>query len=240
MSGEHYTYLIINLASISIPLAASFEHRIRFFSQWKYWLVAIAVPGILFIIWDAFFTQWGIWGFNDRYITGLSLLGLPMEEWLFFFCIPYACLFTYEALKYLISYEPTPQNTSRITYVLGAILLVVAVLNYDKAYTATTFLLLFMALLAHEIIITKSYLGRFYLTYLFILVPFFIVNGILTGSFIEEEVVWYNDLENLGIRMFTIPVEDTFYGMLLILLNVTIFEYLKNSNKYQQADIVDH
>ena len=50
------------------------------------------------------------------------------------------------------------------------------------------------------------------------LIPFFIVNGILTGSFIENEVVWYNNTENLNIRLFTIPIEDSVYAFTLILL----------------------
>ena len=61
------------------------------------------------------------------------------------------------------------------------------------------------------------------------MIPFIITNGILTGSCIEDQVVWYNDNYNLGLRIFTIPVEDVFYGMLLLLSNVIIYELLRKS-----------
>ncbi len=69
-------------------------------------------------------------------------------------------------------------------------------------------------------------MGRFYFAFGFILIPFLLVNGILTGSFIEGEVVWYNEKEIQGIRIATIPFEDVFYGMLLLLCNISIFEWL--------------
>ena len=227
MLPDNLTYLVVNLASLTIPLAFSFEHRISFFNQWKYWLPAILVPGLVFIIWDVLFTVWGVWGFNLQYITGIHWLRLPLEEWMFFFCIPYACLFSYEAFKHLLPGTVNPGMSSWITSLLAGVLLAVALFNLDKAYTATTFVLLSLTLLFHLRWIASDYIGRFYLTYLFILIPFFLVNGVLTGAYLDKVVVWYNDNENLGIRMLTIPIEDTFYGMLLILSNVTIYEFLK-------------
>ena len=71
-----------------------------------------------------------------------------------------------------------------------------------------------------------AYLGRFYLAYLVIhLFPFLIVNGILTGTFLETPVVWYDDTQNLGIRILTIPLDDFVYGFLLYLSNVTLYEW---------------
>jgi len=67
-------------------------------------------------------------------------------------------------------------------------------------------------------------LPRFYESYIIALLPFFLKNGILTGSFLESQVVWYNNEENLGMRLGTIPFEDVFYGMLLILGIVYFYE----------------
>ncbi len=81
-------------------------------------------------------------------------------------------------------------------------------------------------------------LGEFYLSFLVILLPFGLVNGILTGSFIEEQVVWYNNQEILGIRLGTIPIEDIFYGMTLVLLSYFLMETFQSramKNKMQSG-----
>lgn len=73
-------------------------------------------------------------------------------------------------------------------------------------------------------------MSRIYFSYLVTLIFFFIVNGVLTGSYIDEPVVWYNNSQNLGIRMGTIPFEDIFYGFLLIASIIQIFEYLNEKD----------
>ncbi len=55
--------------------------------------------------------------------------------------------------------------------------------------------------------------------------PFLAVNGVLTGSWIKDEIVWYNNAENLGIRIGTIPVEDTVYMMLMLLITTVVYEW---------------
>jgi lycopene cyclase domain-containing protein len=52
----------------------------------------------------------------------------------------------------------------------------------------------------------------------------------LTGTGIEEPIIWYNNDENLGIRIGTIPIEDIFYGMLLVLLNISLFEFFQKKS----------
>lgn len=222
-----YTYLLINLLSVSIPFIASFDRRLNFYKQWKFFFPGLLITAAFFITWDVFFTKMGIWGFNPKYLTGIKILNLPMEEWMFFITIPYASVFTYESLNYLISKDYLSKYTKPISWTLIIIFVGVGVLYFDHFYTSVTFGLTAIFLLIHLYILKSNYLGRFYFAYLIILIPFFIVNGILTGSFIEGEVVFYNDNMNLGVRLFTIPVEDSVYGLLLILMNITFFEFFK-------------
>ncbi len=220
-----YTYLFINIACISIPLIASFYPKHSFFKEWRYFLPANLLVAVLFLIWDYYFTDMGIWGFNPNYLTGIYLSNLPLEEVLFFIAIPYACVFTYFAMKYLVSNNPLQRFQSIITISLAILFILIGVSFWSKWYTGVTGILTGMYLLFA--FYKKRDLSYVYLSYLIILPFFFISNGILTGSWIDDPIVWYNNAENLGIRMGTIPVEDSVYGFLLILLNIDLYEWLK-------------
>lgn len=225
--NQKYLYLAINFLSVIVPLLASFYPKAPFYQKWRFLFPAILLPGLLFLVWDEFFTSIGVWGFNDRYVTGLAVGHIPLEEILFFICIPYACVFTFFALQQLVPKDYLKPYHRSISLILIVALLIIGVIYIQRAYTATTFLLL-AAFIAFEEYYRKAvYISRFYLTYMIILIPFFIVNGILTGSFIEQEVVWYNNEHNLGVRLGTIPIEDTFYGMLLLMMNVSLFTHLE-------------
>ncbi|MFT7666352.1 MAG: lycopene cyclase domain-containing protein [Patiriisocius sp.] len=63
------------------------------------------------------------------------------------------------------------------------------------------------------------------------LIPFLIVNGVLTGSFIENEVVWYNNAENLNFRITTIPIEDTIYALGMLLTVFVLLEYFESKKQ---------
>ena len=220
-----YTYLLVNFTCIIIPFLASFYPKHAFYKSWKPFFKGSSIVALVFIVWDYFFTEFGIWGFNSEYLTGNYMGNLPIEEILFFFCIPYACVFTYFAFQYLIIKNPLEKIQNIITNILIIFLLLIAIINLGKLYTSITFFS--TALFLIYIKLKKKDLSFHYLSYLLILPFFFISNGILTGSFFVDPIVWYNDTENLGIRFFNIPVEDSIYGMLLVFLNIELYEYFK-------------
>lgn len=180
----------------------------------------------VFIPWDVIFTINGVWGFNSDYFLGFEIFSLPLEEWLFFICIPFACVFThYALLLYFPNLKLNKVATKAISISLVLILFILALANYDKWYTLVNFSLAIpLTWLVYKY--NPQLLQHFFLTFLVMLIPFFIVNGVLTGSWIDNQVVWYNDAENLGIRMGTIPVEDSIYAYSMILMNLFFFEYL--------------
>jgi lycopene cyclase domain-containing protein len=45
----------------------------------------------------------------------------------------------------------------------------------------------------------------------------------LTGTGLQQAVVWYNPKSIIGARVASIPVEDFFYGADLLLMNLLIF-----------------
>jgi lycopene cyclase domain-containing protein len=223
----NWLYLVLDIAAISIPLVFSFHPKIKFIRHWKAAVLSIVIVGFPFLIWDEIFTEWGVWGFNRKFLMGVQLGALPVEEILFFVCIPFACTFTFFSIHKLTQAK-VPYD-KLLSSLLIATLLTIALTHLHLWYTSLTFFLL-AGLLAYHVVVGTTWMGSFYFSFLLILLPFFLINGTLTGSFIEGEVVWYNDAENLGIRMGTIPVEDTFYGMLLILGNITAFRRLSRSS----------
>ena len=229
-----FLYLILNVLTIALPFLLSFDKKVGYYKRWHFLFPSIIIVAVIFIIWDVIFTSTGIWGFNEQYLVGFTIASLPIEEWLFFITVPYASVFIYDCIKYYFPNWKISDPGNIVALFLAIILVIFALLNLGKHYTYVTFITLAFILLL--LVINKSdFLGRFFVSYLIVLIPFLIVNGILTGSWISEPVVWYNDNFNLDLRILTIPIEDIFYGMLLILSNVALYEYFQNRPKAKAA-----
>jgi lycopene cyclase domain-containing protein len=224
---ERYTYLMVDALCILFPFVFSFHPKIRFYTQWNYFVLPSICTALFFLVWDILFTKAGVWSFNPSYVVGIYLFGLPIEEYLFFLCIPYACVFTYYCLNLFIQFRKSSKPANIISFILIAYLTATALRYLPQLYTSITFLLLAILLLYLTLIRKVTYMAAFYISFLIILIPFFMSNGLLTGTGLSDPVVSYNNKYNLGVRMMTIPFEDTFYGMLLLLMNVSGFEYLK-------------
>ena len=229
MLNEHLYYLVIDIACLTFPLLFSFHPSIKFYKEWKPLFKAFFITAIVFIVWDEWFTVMGVWNFNARYLTGYYISHLPVEEILFFLFIPYCLMFMYHcSVRYFENNKPSGKSLKTVNLFLSVILIITGIIFYNKWYTGFTFILTGLFL----IIITLSNKKqinwlRFWIVYVLGLIPFFIVNGILTAI----PIVQYNNMENLSVRITTIPLEDFVYNLLLFLSNVTLYEWYRKNKK---------
>src|SRR5690606_7938581 len=117
-------YLLVNFFTIIIPFIFSFHPKIKFHKTFKAFFLSSILVGTVFVIWDAIFTSMGVWNFNPQYLLGIYFLKLPLEEILFFICIPFSCVFTYFCLDKFYNLKWNSQIEAVFCIVFSLILLV--------------------------------------------------------------------------------------------------------------------
>lgn len=222
-----YTYLLINFITLLFPVLLSFDKRVKFYKSWKFTLPGIIMTGLIFLFWDVLFIRKGVWSFNTKYVTGVAILHLPVEEILFFLTVPFACLFVYACLNFYVKWGPDNRLTRIISNLIIILSILILIFYYQRLYTLVTFGLVLFLVILFQFIFKVKWLSRCYLAWAVSLIPFYIINGLLTGL----PVVMYNNAENMGKRIGSIPVEDHFYSMALLLLNIGFFEYFNARSK---------
>jgi len=95
-------YFLVLGAMLFVPFVVSFHPRLSLYKHKKALLFAIITPALLYGLWDVAAADRGHWTFNPRYVVGVEILGLPIEEWLFFVVLAFVSVFTWEAVNTLM------------------------------------------------------------------------------------------------------------------------------------------
>lgn len=200
-------YSLILILSFLLPLVFSFEKQIFFIKKIKKVLITSLGVGIPYLIWDSIFTKNKIWDFSKGKVSEIKVFTLPIEEVLFFFIVPYALIFIYEVINFYLPGKKLHINY-RIFLFLSIILLLVVISFYPRRYTAfqslVTSLLFFIIWLSKAKLFSSK---NFWSFILISFIPFLVINYFLTSI----PIVWYDNSENLNIKILTIPIEDFFY-----------------------------
>ncbi|MFD1769195.1 lycopene cyclase domain-containing protein [Sphingobacterium suaedae] len=224
-----YTYSSILFFTVIICFIASYDRRILFNRYFGVFIKSSIFVAIPFIAWDIWFTAKGVWWFNADYTLGIVLAGLPIEEWLFFICIPFSCVFTYFCFDKFFRLEWLSGFNNLIVFVSVIICSVMALLHLDKIYTLVTAIATTTTLIYLHFIARAEWIGRASLVYTVLMLGFFPVNGLLTGTGLEAPIVNYNPGDFLGVRILTIPIEDAIYGYTQFLLVLYFFKRFKHA-----------
>ena len=73
--------------------------RARVYARPLRWVLALAPMAAVFLVWDLWAFDRGHWYYSSTKTVGVSLLGLPLEEVLFFLVVPTAAILTFEAVR---------------------------------------------------------------------------------------------------------------------------------------------
>ena len=216
-------YFLVHLLVIVFPLILSFDKKVGFYKKWPKVILSSIIVAIPFLLNDILFTKLQIWGFNESYISGLRIYNLPVEEVLFFFTVPFSCIFIFECL---LSYFPKLNiiaKPRKLLILLAAFLLGISILSLGSVYTLT-FALLSLLLVLIELWTTSNHVVVKLIAFAISLIPFLLVNGILTGIATEAPIVVYNDAEHSLDRIISIPTTDILYAF--VHLNLVWSVYL--------------
>lgn len=217
-------YLLLDGLTLFFPMVLSFDSRVHYFKKWKSVLFATFAVAVPFLIWDFIFTEKGFWGFNEDYLVGLNIGNLPIEEVLFFFVVPFACTFIYECCKYYFRSIQFRTLNRLIHFAIPIYAMILTLLEptgwYTLSVVVSSGIVLFMWLRRQE----SGFMG---IAFLISLVPFLLVNGVLTGGATAEPIVWYSELQKVSPRIWTIPMEDVLYSFTLVVSVFLLTEFFE-------------
>jgi lycopene cyclase domain-containing protein len=219
----HSEYLLFNLIVISGPFFLSFDRKVAFYKKWPAVFLAILPAFIIFLTWDTLVTG-RHWWFNPAFTLDVRFFGLPPGEILFFITVPYSSLFVWEVLAAYFRNKQIPNLYFFRLFLF--ILLIPGIIFFlaRREYTGLVLVVISLVALGDWLLKTDIFLQLRTGQYLMLLTMLMLIfNGYLTA----RPVVLYNPAYQLNIRIFTIPLEDFFYGYSHIFLTTIVYEKLK-------------
>jgi len=225
-------YLYLNLAIIAFPIIFSFNKRMRFYSKLKSIAVSLLLVGIVYVMWDVFATYRGHWSFNPLYVSEAEILGLPIEEILFFITVPYSCLFVFESIVYFLKDKRVFKIKNWVPAGIAGLIILIAFGFIGNEYTFLAIISVGLSLLLATLVNVKLFSSRSYWIYISLtLILFLIFNYILTSY----PVVQYSPDAITGIRVFTIPIEDFMFNFSMLTSYLTVHLWASKKLKSNTA-----
>jgi lycopene cyclase domain-containing protein len=222
------TYYLFNLLVFMPVLLLSIFTDVQPHKDWRTLLRCVLFVSLPFMYWDIWAANEGHWGFNPEYVTTFRFLNVPVEEFLFFITVPFACLYVWGVIKK--HYRAKKQiSTSLLTVILSLGLLASFLLltaNWGNGYTrsAGAAFLLTIALLWRQKTLVCS--RQFWMFQVVLLGLFVLANSALTAL----PVITYGEASYIGFRIGTIPLEDFFFNFALINLWLLVWESRRASS----------
>ena len=226
---QNWIYFGSQIILLVLFIAVAITTKINLLRNLKYMVPAILLSGVLFIYWAKRFIELNVWQLNADSVSGLQILNLPVEIWVYFIVLPLNVFMIFEIVKIKFRQFKKTNYLVSLSLVILVILAVLSFIFRKNAYSFDVFV--FAALILGYVVFRnrfkKSY-AAFYTTFIISLVPLFILEGVANS----QHVITYYAKYLSGFLIFSVPFEIVVRFFLLSLLNIFIYEYLKERKFY--------
>jgi hypothetical protein len=224
MEIQNLGYLIALLVLLIVSLVTISKLTRDLLFELKYMLPAVIFTTAILVMINTRLAELQILVFNPVFLTGTNILSYPLEEWLF---LPVVSLLSFAAYIFAKKRLTNFEKPNLFVVVSLVILLISGLITWfsrQKLYPFSIFMLLTIyfgyTIFRHRF---KHHLTSFYLGFAIALVPFFI----LKATLFKLPVIIPDTNFMLGLSLVNMPIEEFAYFFLLILINATIYEYLR-------------
>lgn len=225
-----FAYLGFNLFILLPCLAISLAKDAGPAKKWRNLLTGYATISIIFIVWDILASAAGHWGFSEQYTLQFRLLGLPIEEYLFFFTVPFGCMLVWDGLSHL-KFKTHRKLTIGYFAFWSFLSLTLLLTSWEKGYSRVAALsVLFTIALLLNLGLDTLRQKRFLWYQAAGLGLFVLFNLYLTAL----PVITYGEQTITGWRFITIPIEDFFFNFAFLNSFVLIYNKAERLRFHKQ------
>lgn len=216
-----FEYLIFNFIILLSPFLAYLLYNQMIFPNNVNYIISIVISSVLFIFHDIkVVNKW--WQFNKKYILGIKIFNLPVEEILFFFITSFSCLVIWINLNKVSLLKNNLQFINLLFFSSVFFYYFNLYKNTKKPYPKFIFFSL-VILIFFDLILGTNVIIKF--KFLIFSIIVFILTSIFNYYLTKRPIVIYQSYYKSNKKILSIPVEDFLYGFNFIYLTILLSEF---------------
>jgi hypothetical protein len=216
-------YLFLTLIFSATLLLWFIWLRFKAFYGWKPITAAVAIGGLFNVLLCYALSVLGVLKYNAKYLIDAGVSGIPLEQILLSFLLPFTFLTIYYYLNATHPLVKADKYSLSISNLLMGLCIAVIFFAYNKGLAVVTFSLLLPTLFVVEYKNKLRFMLQFYRSYALALILFLLI-------FIPVNLLSiykYTPEQTIELKIAYIPFESYFYFLTMGLVSVFAYEVFK-------------
>jgi hypothetical protein len=215
---------LLLLVLFAIPIISSFlAARFKILNNVKPVLLATGITGIVFALINGLYHFLGVVIFAPGQVSGLYVAGMPIEQLLLCFVLPYSFILIYLYLNSAFRTGLTDKYSLSVSNVVMGLSIAMIFFAYSKWHPLITFSILLLLLFYIEYMNRIRFMLQFYRSFLIALALFLLIYIPLNAfGLIRHDVS-----QTIELNLAFIPFESYFGFLELGLTSILLLELFK-------------